>query len=379
MGTSLNGALKFGIKHKLFLVILLVLVLNLLVLLFAGSAFFESFYRTSKLGELSRGAQRLKEVSFQDEQALSNALNELENRNILVAIFDYDSQTDEIRYEYYTRRLVRLADGEQTPQTPSDSPRRFGTMPPPNQELYHPENRIPGAEVLQSIARTGKEYVIEDNLSRTPSFLRILRHIEGNTYILLETPRRYIGETADLAVQYTAYLSAAVLLLGAVVTYIVVSRITKPIQQIQATAEQIARLDFSGTCCVSSQDEIGLLAQSINNMSEKLQSNLSALMKANLMLQDDILRQEKTDKMRRRFIANVSHDFKTPLTLITSHAEALRDFGDEDKATSAEYCRIILDESEKMSRMLQQLLGLSQLESGIIKLEPTVFSISEIV
>ncbi len=374
----MNGVLKLGVKHKLFLVILLVLILNLAVLLFAGSAFFEGFYRANKLNEISRGAQRLKDAYSQGEQVLSSALTELENRNILITIFDYDPDAG-ITYEYYTRRRMLLNDREKPVEIPSGFQREHPLMKFAGQEQLHTETSLPSAQVLQSIAQTGKDYVMEDNPARDLAFLRLFSHVEGNTYLLLETPRRYIGEIANLAVQYTAYLSAAALLLGAVVIYMVVSRITRPIQQIQVAAEQIARLDFSGACQASSTDEIGLLAQSINHMSEELQANINALMKANLMLQDDILRQEQTDRMRRQFIANVSHDFKTPLTLITSYAEALRDFGAEDEAASQEYCRIILEEGEKMSNMLRQLLGLTQLESGMIQLERTVFSVSEII
>lgn len=373
----MNGVFKLGIKHKLFLIILLVLMLNLVVLLFAGSAFFEGFYHANKLNEISRGAQRLKDAYSQGEQAFSSALNELENRNILITIFAYEPEAG-FSYEYYTRRRMPN-EREKSAEAPPSPQRDYPIIKSGGQEQFHPESRLPSPEVLQSIAQSGKDYMIEDNPSKDLSFLRLFSHVKGNTYILVETPRRYISEIADLALQYTAYLSAASLLLGAIVIYIVVSRITKPIQQIQSTAEQIAHLDFSGTCQASSTDEIGLLAQSINHMSEELQSNINALMKANLMLRDDILRQEQTDRMRRQFIANVSHDFKTPLTLITSYAEALRDFGKEDEEASQEYCRIILDEGEKMSAMLRQLLGLTQLESGMIQLERTVFSISEIM
>jgi len=96
-------------------------------------------------------------------------------------------------------------------------------------------------------------------------------------------------------------------------------------------------------------------------------------------LKEDLIRQEKTDKMTKQFIANVSHDFKTPLTLIMSYSEALIDMDDIDEPTKEEYLNIIINEGKKMSEFVQELLKLSQLEGGIIKLEKTNFGINEII
>jgi len=114
-------------------------------------------------------------------------------------------------------------------------------------------------------------------------------------------------------------------------------------------------------------------------MSEKLQDYVSQLMVANEKLKDDLTRQEKTDKMRKQFIANVSHDFKTPLTLIMSYSEALLDMREMDESMKEEYLNIIINEGNKMSVFVQELLKLSQLESGMVKIEKTNFSINEII
>jgi signal transduction histidine kinase len=114
-------------------------------------------------------------------------------------------------------------------------------------------------------------------------------------------------------------------------------------------------------------------------MSDKLQENISRIIEANHVLQEDLKRQEETDKMRKQFIANVSHDFKTPLTLIVSYAEALRDLPETSESIKSEYCNIVIDEGNKMNELVQMLLKLSQLESGMLKIEKTNFSIDEIV
>jgi signal transduction histidine kinase len=195
----------------------------------------------------------------------------------------------------------------------------------------------------------------------------------------VQTPKKFIKDISDLAIKYTLYISIFTFLIGALVIYFIADRTTKPIRKMQQIANNISNLDFSYRCDVQSSDEIGLLSGSINNMSAKLQDFVSQLLVANEKLKDDLTRQEKTDKMRKQFIANVSHDFKTPLTLIMSYSEALIDMKDMDESTKIEYLNIIMNEGNKMSEFVQELLKLSQLESGMIKLEKTNFSINEII
>jgi signal transduction histidine kinase len=175
------------------------------------------------------------------------------------------------------------------------------------------------------------------------------------------------------------YISIFTFLIGALFIYFIADHTTKPIREIQKIADKISNLDFSYRCNVLSKDEIGLLSVSINNMAGKLEDFVSQLMVANEKLKDDLTRQEKTDQMRKQFIANVSHDFKTPLTLIMSYSEALLDMKDMDENTKTEYLNIIINEGNKMSEFVQELLKLSQLESGMIKLEKSNFSLNEII
>ncbi|MPM88150.1 Adaptive-response sensory-kinase SasA [bioreactor metagenome] len=188
----------------------------------------------------------------------------------------------------------------------------------------------------------------------------------------MQTPKQFIKDISDSAIKYTTYFSIFTLLAGAAIIYVIADKTTKPIRQIQQTADKIANLNFSQRCDVLSKDEIGLLSSSINNMADRLQEYVTKL-------KDDLIKQEKADKMTKQLIANVSHDFKTPLTLIMSYSEALLDMDDIDEQTKLDYLNIIINEGRKMSEFVQELLKLSQLEGGIIKLEKSNFSINEII
>ena len=137
----------------------------------------------------------------------------------------------------------------------------------------------------------------------------------------------------------------------------------------------MAHLDFNAKYQGKEKNEIGLLGSNINQMSESLERTVSELKTANNELQKDIERKEQIDVMRKEFLANVSHELKTPIALIQGYAEGLKE-GISDDAESREfYCEVIMDEAGKMNAMVQKLLTLNQLEFGNDKVSMERFDI----
>ena len=112
------------------------------------------------------------------------------------------------------------------------------------------------------------------------------------------------------------------------------------------------------------QDEIGILGNSMNVLSDKLKEAVEELKSANNQLQKDIEEKIQIDEMRQEFIANVSHELKTPIALIQGYAEGLIEGMAEEKESRDYYCEVIMDEANKMNKMVRQLLTLNALESG---------------
>ena len=132
-------------------------------------------------------------------------------------------------------------------------------------------------------------------------------------------------------------------------------------------AEKVAGLDFSERYEGDSDDEIGALGSSINEMSRKLEATIGELREANVRLQEDIQRERRIDELRKEFIANVSHELKTPIALIQGYAEGLKLNINEDEENRAFYCDVIMDETARMNRLVGQLLKLSQIELGYVE------------
>ena len=173
-----------------------------------------------------------------------------------------------------------------------------------------------------------------------------------------------IQDTVDTANTFLLYISLLAMFEGALIMVLVSSRFTKPILNLSELSYKLSKLDFTDKCEVgNNKDEISLLGNSINQMSTELENSILLLKNANEQLTKDIEEKEKIDEMRKSFISDISHEFKTPIALIQSYAEGLKlNVMDEEYKTF--YCDVIIDESEKMNTLVKKMLKLSQLEYG---------------
>lgn len=362
----MNGRIKSGIRKELFGVIFFILVVNVVVLLFMGSTLFERFYQSNKVGELEQSARTIRAAYQENSEEIYDAIGRLENGNAIVSLFEIDGDGKvQMRYHSRTGReeMRPWGDRENAPKPRKEDADRF------QEEMLA---RLQGADESFDVRLEESFNPWDDD-----GMLTLSTRLDDNLYLYIQTPRGYLKSFADLAVKYTALTSIAILLVGAVIIYFVVGRITRPIQGIQRAAGKISRLDFSERCEAKGHDEIAMLAESVNQMSDDLQAAVSRLMEANEVLQNDLVRQQQTDRLRQQFVANVSHDFKTPLTLMISYAEALAE--EETDPRRRESCEIIIAESNRLSLMVGKLLELSRLESGVEKAQLSIFCLSEVL
>ena len=170
------------------------------------------------------------------------------------------------------------------------------------------------------------------------------------------------------------------LLLAFLLTEIIARRITQPIVELTDISKKMSELDFDVKYRTrDSRTEIDILGEHMNTMSSSLENALDELQEANKELKKDIEIKEKNEEMRKEFLSNVSHELKTPIALIQGYAEGLSEGMADDPESRAYYCEVIVDESQKMNKMVQQLLSLNELEYGVNSVEVTEFNISELI
>jgi signal transduction histidine kinase len=142
-----------------------------------------------------------------------------------------------------------------------------------------------------------------------------------------------------------------------VAIYLMTKRLVSPLRQMSAAAKSFAKGEFSIRVPIRDNDEVGQLAVSFNNMAASLTT-----------LED----------MRRSFVANVSHELKTPMTSIAGFIDGILD-GTIPPEKQNYYLRIVSDEVKRLSRLVRQFLDIARIEAGEIKVNPSVFDVGETV
>ena len=159
------------------------------------------------------------------------------------------------------------------------------------------------------------------------------------------------------ALQMFLIVAAAAFILAFVVVGLFSYRLVKPLRQMSAAAKSFGDGDFSIRVPVTSNDEIGQLATAFNNMADSLSGS---------------------ESMNRSFVANVSHELKTPMTTIAGFIDGILD-GTIPPERQSHYLHIVSDEVKRLSRLVRTMLNLSRIDNGELKLRPNDFDISETV
>ncbi len=233
-----------------------------------------------------------------------------------------------------------------------------------------------------SLLREHENYVIETNYDTRfrSTYMESWGFLSDNrTLFIMSMPLASIRESVMLTNRFTTYVGLMALVFGSVLMYFVTNKVTKPLMRLASLSERMSELDFDAKYEGNSQDEIGVLGRSMNTLSDKLKETIGALQKANRQLQHDIEEKIHIDEMRKEFIANVSHELKTPIALIQGYAEGLSEGMCEEKESRDYYCEVIMDEAGKMNKMVRQLLTLSDLEFGGDTLDFQQFDINELI
>ncbi len=195
-------------------------------------------------------------------------------------------------------------------------------------------------------------------------YIEMWGNLDDGSQFLLRSPVESIKESAAIYNRFLLYIGSILIVITVLLIWYFSKRITEPLRELARLSDRMADLDFEAKYTSGGSNEIGELGANFNRMSEKLESTISELKKANNSLQKDIEQKDKLEKMRNEFLGNVSHELKTPIALIQGYAEGLKEGVNEDAESRDFYCDVIMDEAAKMNRMVKNLLTLNQLEFG---------------
>lgn len=339
---------------RLFINVAVIFAVFVIILAIANSALLTGYFTAKEERLLIENSAALASVDINDTNEVTDKINEISDK------YNFDIEI----YEKNGNILYTTIGTQMMDYIHSGFDR-------PGFSMNHEEMET----VKQSVTDDGA--VIETAVSRFNRKEYLLCKRETNGVITeLRIQTDILENSAEVASEFIIIIAFICLLLSLVWVFIFAKKFAAPITEMSDITEKMSELDFTRKVNVRSSDEIGQLGSSINNLSDKLDSALCELRSANERLTDEIELERRLDVMRKAFVANVSHELKTPLSVISGYAEGLK--LNVNSASKDNYCDTIIDETERMNRLVLSILELSKYESGQIPLSNDVFDISAV-
>ena len=212
------------------------------------------------------------------------------------------------------------------------------------------------------------------------SYVLLTGQLDNGYILYIRMPIESIKENVRISNNFLYIIGGATLVIAAILISYISKRFTEPILELNEIARKMSKLDFSKKYeSNGTNDEIDNLGKSINTMSDKLETTIKQLRNNNIELEKDIEEKSKVNEMKTQFISDVSHELKTPIALIQGYAEGLVENVNSDEESKKFYADVILDEANKMDRLVKQLLELSKLEYGKREFNNANFCIVELI
>ena len=234
--------------------------------------------------------------------------------------------------------------------------------------------------------RTVDRYILDKNNEgnrvidhRGMEHLEYYKLLPTGQLITLRISMDSIRSTVGIVNEFYIYEGIAILIGSLFFIYIFSLQITRPIIALNSIIKKMVKMDFSYRAKIKSKDELEELGGNINFLSSELEKNMGQLRLSNMKLKDEVEKRKKIDELRKEFIASVTHEIKTPVTVINTHAEML--FYDliEDKDEGKKYLKTIMSEGNNISLLLNELIKLIKLEANIVDIKMEKLDLSNLI
>ena len=342
-----------SLKTRLFLTVCIVVLIIILFFIVVSKTILESFHYRAKVKDL---LEINEQINSQIENINENELEKIciqknldivikNNENIIYTdkedfsnnLKNYNVINENIKYSIFNKSDILYSDKEKTIRKIQDK-------------------------------NNGIDFILIDSI------------LEDGTKTFIRLPISIIEESVRISNSFIYVVAIITIVLGGIAILIISEKFTKPIEELNDITNKMMKLDFDKKFKVQeNEDEINELGKNINNLSDRLKSTIKQLKKNNSELERDVEEKAKIDEMRKRFVSDVSHELKTPIALIQGYAEGLIENVNTDEENRNFYANVILDESNKMDKLVKKLLELLKLENEETRFNDTNFDIVELI
>jgi len=211
--------------------------------------------------------------------------------------------------------------------------------------------------ILQSSGQSSISYIDDSAENETViCAVQVDSPYRGSIYLYAIAPLTPLGPAISIIRTQLMWVTFIVLAVGIIISAIVSKRFAKPLVEMSQEATKLGQGDFDVNFKGADYKEINELADTLNNAAKELKAS---------------------DDLNKDLLANVSHDLRTPLTMIKSYAEMIRDLSGENKEKREEHLNVIIEETDRMANLVSDILTLSKMQAGVDELYDAEFDLSE--
>ena len=348
-----------SISYKMTILIVAVMLLSVIVAGVFGTIFLEKYYTKQKQSAVKQVYKTFdkvvkKDAGFSESDDIQELNSILEKTGASAIVID---NSGTVLYTYGSEMPLR--------QRWRDLVFGFG------------DDKRYKSEVVENNSEYSLLYT-EDPSAKTYHY-ELVSELSDDSDLVVRLSVENFKESLSITNRFYAVLAIVLIVIITILMIVVTRRYTIPMLQLASISKRMSELDFDVKYEGNHDDELGVLGDSINEMSEKLESTITELKTANLELEKDIKQKEEVDELRKEFISNVSHELKTPIALIQGYAEGLSDGISDNPEDIKYYSDVIVDEANKLNKMVQKLMTLNQIEFGTVNLNVERFDIVEVI
>ena len=330
------------LTFKLWLYFIVFAILLFIILWFMQVIFLQSYYSSMKKSEVIRLSEDIKEEYLKGNY--EESIDKLAYKNgITVYAIDLEGNVK------YTSGSVVGNINNLNSNINNNMINQAPTRP----------NNLNVEDLIKRIKENNSKkisYTFKLDRFKTEVFVYGIEIDEDGTYLVLVSSIDPIDATTNVLQSQLAYVTIIALLISSIVSLFLSRRISRPIQDMTSNANKLAKGNYDIEFKKAGYKEIDELADALNYATSRL---------------------AETDKVRKELIANVSHDLKTPLTMIKAYSEMIRDLSGENKEKREEHLKVIIDETDRLTRLVSDMMDLSKIESGFTTLTKTIFNLSD--
>lgn len=361
--------MKHSIKNQFAAVFISLMTGTILLCWFLNNTLLEAYYIENKQDALMSAYERINSASYEGNVYTDDFKMEVQKicgiYNISLLILNTDSEpvTSSVQEtNILVRELMDHIFGMQE---------LYGETQDEGEDFAEDgqaekESRQGRKKEKTKILAATQDYTIQNSRDpRTGSrYIEMWGFLDNGNPFIIRSMVEGIQDSVKISNRFLAYIGLLAVILSGVVSWLLSRKMTRPIMQLAEVSSRMKDLDFDAKYVGDDKNEIGILGQHMNQLSDTLEHTISELKTANNELTRDIEKKEQIDELRKEFLSNVSHELKTPIALIMGYAEGLRLDVNEDSESREFYCDVIMDEAQKMDTLVKKLLTLNQLEFG---------------